>query len=416
MADNRRKTRTPPLRACPRHFFATSDTGSVARLVPIRMRNLTRPHPLALLAVAVAVLLMAVAVARTEPAPIEAKRAQVAQLQADLAEIDGRVGAAAERYNGARYRLDQVKGRIETNRRILKENTKALAEARRRLAARLDAIYRQPEPTIVDVIVSSGSLTDAVDQVEMLDRAGEADSRVVGGIRESRRRLEAARAQLREDRVEVERQVVEAERERARVQALLDERRSVLQQAEGELGQLLAEQRERERREAARREAEARAAVAAARAQSRTQAATATPARPAAVPAAAGAAAPVTPALPDADGANGRAAQIALGYLGVPYVWGGASPSGFDCSGLASYSYAQVGKSVPHYTGAIWAAFPRVPSDQLQAGDMVFFRADLGHMGIYIGGGNYVHAPRTGDVVKISAISERSDFVGAVRP
>ncbi len=388
----------------------------MARLVPVHMRNLTRPHPLALLVVAVGVLLMAVAVARTEPAPIESKRAQVAQLQAELAEIDGRVGAAAERYNGARYRLDQVKGRIETNRRVLAENRTALAEARRRLAARLDAIYRQPEPSIVDVIVSSGSLTDAVDQVEMLDRAGEADSRVVGSIRESRRRLEAARARLREDRVEVERQVAEAERERARVQALLDERRAVLQRAEGELGQLLAEQRERERREAARREAEARAAVAEARARSRTQAATATatPTQPTA--AQAGGPAPVTPALPEADGANGRAAQIALGYLGVPYVWGGASPSGFDCSGLASYSYAQVGKSVPHYTGAIWAAFPRVPSDQLQAGDMVFFRADLGHMGIYIGGGNYVHAPRTGDVVKISAISERSDFVGAVRP
>ena len=88
-------------------------------------------------------------------------------------------------------------------------------------------------------------------------------------------------------------------------------------------------------------------------------------------------------------------------YLGVPYVWGGASPSGFDCSGLASYAYAQIGKSVPHYTGAIWAAFPQVPSGQLQPGDLVFFNG-LGHMGIYIGGGQFVHAPHTGDVVKVS--------------
>jgi cell wall-associated NlpC family hydrolase len=102
-------------------------------------------------------------------------------------------------------------------------------------------------------------------------------------------------------------------------------------------------------------------------------------------------------------------------YLGVPYVWGGASPSGFDCSGLASYAYAQIGKSVPHYTGAIWSAFPQVPSDQLQPGDMVFFNG-LGHMGIYIGGGQYVHAPHTGDVVKVSSLGERSDYVGAVRP
>ena len=95
---------------------------------------------------------------------------------------------------------------------------------------------------------------------------------------------------------------------------------------------------------------------------------------------------------------------------------GGASPSGFDCSGLCSYVYGRLGKNVPHYTGAIWGAFPKVPRDQLQPGDIVFFRADLGHAGIYLGGGQYVHAPHTGDVVKVSNINSRSDYQGAVRP
>ena len=109
-----------------------------------------------------------------------------------------------------------------------------------------------------------------------------------------------------------------------------------------------------------------------------------------------------TPSAPLPSGSgNAAAASVAMQYLGVPYVWGGASPSGFDCSGLASYAYAQIGKSVPHYTGAIWNAFPKVPSDQLQPGDLVFFHG-LGHMGIYIGGGQFVHAPHTGDVVKVS--------------
>ena len=124
---------------------------------------------------------------------------------------------------------------------------------------------------------------------------------------------------------------------------------------------------------------------------------------------------PTAPAPPPNGSKAAQVVAIAMQYLGVPYVWGGASPSGFDCSGLASYAYAQIGKSVPHYTGAIWAAFPQVPSDQLEPGDLVFYNG-LGHMGIYIGGGQMVHAPHTGDVVKVSSMADRSDYVGAVRP
>lgn len=107
--------------------------------------------------------------------------------------------------------------------------------------------------------------------------------------------------------------------------------------------------------------------------------------------------------------------RIALQFLGVPYVWGGATPSGFDCSGLATYVFAKYGQTVPHYTGAIWSAFPHVSVSELQPGDMVFFHG-LGHMGIYLGGDQFVHAPHTGDVVKVSQLSSYSGYVGAVRP
>jgi cell wall-associated NlpC family hydrolase len=102
-------------------------------------------------------------------------------------------------------------------------------------------------------------------------------------------------------------------------------------------------------------------------------------------------------------------------YLGVPYKWGGASPStGFDCSGLTMYVYAQIGISLPHYAAAQYQLGVPVSRDQLQLGDLVFYRG-LGHMGMYVGGGNYIHAPQTGDVVKISSVHGRSDWVGARR-
>jgi cell wall-associated NlpC family hydrolase len=97
--------------------------------------------------------------------------------------------------------------------------------------------------------------------------------------------------------------------------------------------------------------------------------------------------------------------SIALQYLGVPYVWGGASPSGFDCSGLTMYAYAKVGVYLPHNAAMQYGMGTPVTRSQLAPGDLVFFNG-LSHVGMYIGGGRFVHAPHTGDVVKISSLSE----------
>jgi cell wall-associated NlpC family hydrolase len=119
---------------------------------------------------------------------------------------------------------------------------------------------------------------------------------------------------------------------------------------------------------------------------------------------------------------GGRAVAIAQRFLGVPYVWGGASPlTGFDCSGLTMYVYAQLGISLTHYTGAQFTQGLRLSREELEPGDLVFFdgAADPQHEGIYIGGGRFIHAPHTGDVVKISSLDDAGygfGFVGAVRP
>jgi len=95
---------------------------------------------------------------------------------------------------------------------------------------------------------------------------------------------------------------------------------------------------------------------------------------------------------------------LAARYLGVPYVWGGASPAGFDCSGLVTYVYAQLGVSLPHYTVSQWDATLPISTSDVQPGDLVFFDG-LGHVGIYIGGGQFIHAPHPGTVVQIGDLS-----------
>ena len=124
---------------------------------------------------------------------------------------------------------------------------------------------------------------------------------------------------------------------------------------------------------------------------------------------------PVAPA-PDGSRAS-QVIAIAMQYLGVPYVWGGASPSqGFDCSGLTTYVFAQIGVSLPHHAASQYSYGIPVSREDLQPADLVFFDG-LGHMGIYIGGGQFIHAPHTGDVVKISSLSGwySSTYVGARR-
>ena len=115
------------------------------------------------------------------------------------------------------------------------------------------------------------------------------------------------------------------------------------------------------------------------------------------------------------------AVQIALKYLGIPYVWGGATPTGgFDCSGLVMYVYGRLGIHLHHFTGLQWLEGTRIEASQLRAGDTVFFRPEgghPGHEGMYIGGGKFIHAPHTGDVVKISDLAGYAClYVGAVRP
>jgi cell wall-associated NlpC family hydrolase len=111
------------------------------------------------------------------------------------------------------------------------------------------------------------------------------------------------------------------------------------------------------------------------------------------------------------------AVQTALAQQGKPYQWGGSGPNSFDCSGLMMYAWGAAGVSMAHYTGAQYSAFPRVPLDQLAPGDIVFYYSDLHHNGMYIGGGQMVHAPHTGDVVKTTSIYRMGNPpVGAVRP
>lgn len=105
-----------------------------------------------------------------------------------------------------------------------------------------------------------------------------------------------------------------------------------------------------------------------------------------------------------------KAVKIGLRYLGTPYSWAGASPSGFDCSGFVVFVYGKLDIALPHSSWMLWSVGRPVARKHLQAGDIVFFNG-RSHVGIYVGKGRFVHSPHSGDVVKISRLSD--DWYGS---
>ena len=119
---------------------------------------------------------------------------------------------------------------------------------------------------------------------------------------------------------------------------------------------------------------------------------------------------------PAVSGKAGIAVSAAYSQLGVPYRFATSSPGvSFDCSGLTKWAWGRAGVGMPHQSGAQYGSFPHVSKDEAQPGDLIFYYSPIGHVGIYIGGGQMIHAPQTGDVVKISVV-HWNKVVGVARP
>ena len=362
------------------------------------------PRNLAGLLVAViGVALLAAVPALADPR-IDAKRAEAQQVLADIQALDSKLAKSIEAYDAATIELDGIKADLRANRREMRVAHANLDIAQDRLARRLRDLYVGGESaSTLELFLGSTSFEDLINRLDTIDRVSGEDTQVLREVKRFRSDVAVRREQLKRARASQVQVVAERAAAKQEIEAGLAERQRLLSSIHSEIARLKA-QEERQQALLAQQAAARLSFQQAAQAQALDQAVVG-----------AAAVTPEAAVLPPAR--YGGVVDIAMQYLGIPYVWGGASPSGFDCSGFVAYVFAQMGVSLPHHAASQYSYGIAVSSDQLEPGDLVFFDG-LGHVGIYIGGGMFIHSPHTGDVVKISSLSDSwyaATFVGARR-
>jgi cell wall-associated NlpC family hydrolase len=328
---------------------------------------------------------------------------------AEVSAIGKQVQMAQDQAWSAEQRVKLVNRSLRRNEYRLHIARGNLKSAQKRLATRLYSVYVSGSPSTIDMLAGAHSLSQIIDRAESAQAVSNEDAALGKQALSFERSVQTKERQLRKLKQAREQAFREKQAKVRQVTSELAQQRRLLASIHTTISQLQAQEAARERAAAAAALARLRAEEAARRAAQRAAEAQAqrssTPTQIVPPP-------PVNVPTGNPGAGHPQAASLALQELGVPYVWGGSTPAGFDCSGLVMYVYGELGISLPHYTVAQWNATDPISSPA--PGDLVFFNG-LQHVGIYIGGGRFVDAPHTGSVVRIDSLSNFGGYDGARR-
>jgi len=289
-------------------------------------------------------------------------------LNTDYFAESAKLAAIQTSLNDANERLRWYEAELEAQRKILNE--------------RIVEIYRHGNIEPIDALVNKASFKDLLTRLSFLLRISEQDAELLRGIEEQHAKVEETKGSLDDLFAQQKEITVQLEQRKTAIEVKIEEEAKLLASIDAQTRQII-ESKEAERQ---REQVNVVNKLVSKRATDKMS---------------------LEP---------GTVAYEALQYLGIPYVWGGETPSiGLDCSGLALVVYRKFGVELPHYSRAQAKLGVGVSYDDLQSGDLVFFGRPIHHVGIYLGEGYYIHAPKRNDFVKVSKMNDRRDHAGARR-
>jgi cell wall-associated NlpC family hydrolase len=353
---------------------------------------------------------------------INSTKVQINDFETKIQQLDNRISLSMEKSQELNDQIKTQQGKIEKTEAEI-ENAKNSLDAHKKVYSdRLKSIQlegKQSIATYAELLLSSDNISEFLTRFTAISHIMETDTDLLNGLTDKEQALENAEEklhnefdQLKKSQVELASEQKKIEEDKKEVEKGIAEAKNTLQNQQAELAQQKAEEA---RQLAAQQKAQQRAQQAqqqsrqpAQQVQQQTQQQAPVSSRPSK------SAPPSVAAISTNSGSASAMIAYAKQFLGVPYVWGGSTPSGFDCSGFTSYVFRSVGINLPRVSRDQQNVGTRISPSQVQPGDLVFRGSPAYHVGIYIGGGQYIHAPQTGDVVKIASYNP-SKFSSAAR-
>lgn len=354
-----------------------------------------RSHPRRLLTVVSLSLLIVFASGMPAFADsLAVKQAEADRVQKQVNALNDKAEIASENYNAARIKYNKLNDKIHTMDRKIAKLQKRQGTLQKHLNTRAIQQYRDGGALgFLSALFSARTFEDFQTTSRILQALNEDDAATVAQLKDTKTAIQDSRRTLVTARMEARRVKDAMQANADEVKSRLEARKQVLASISAEIQSLMAQ-----------RIVEASAAE-----QARAMATMLRTRTPSTGGIVFGGGKPSSPKAAEA-------IYWAEKQIGKPYVWAAAGPDTFDCSGLMLWSYAKVGVNLTHYSGDQIHQGASVSRSRLQAGDLVFFGSPIHHVGMYVGGGNFLEAPYSGTDVRITPLSSRSDYAGACRP